>query len=228
MIPVLYEDNHLLVVVKPAGIPVQEDRTGREDLLTVLKGYLKERYKKPGNVYLGLVHRLDQPVGGVMVFAKTSKAASRLSDQIRRLSVEKTYLAVAEGLTKDEAVLEDYLLKDRDTNMSAVVPEGTPGAKQARLTYSLCEYLPGEDLSLIEVRLQTGRSHQIRVQMSAHGHPLWGDARYNSARKSGQSVALFSSKLEFEHPTTHERMCFTAIPEGEPWDRFRTIIKRTE
>jgi len=220
VIPILYEDNHLLVVVKPVGIPVQADASGREDLLTLLKADLKERYRKPGNVYLGLVHRLDQPVGGVMVFAKTSKAAARLSDQIRRDAMEKTYLAVVCGAPKGGRV-EDYLKKDPSTFSTTVVPKGTPGAKWACLEYVPLETV--QDLTLVRVNLITGRSHQIRVQMQHQGCPLWGDARYNPASRPGQDIALFACKLTLEHPTTHEKMTFEAKPTGKVWSRFHTL-----
>lgn len=214
---VLYEDNHLLVVVKPIGMPVQADASGDPDLATVLKAYIKEKYQKPGEVYLGIVHRLDRPVGGVMVFARTSKAAARLSDEIRRGGMDKRYLCAAEGHFAPGA-WEDWLLKDAATNTSRVVPPGTPGAKDARLIQETVD--EAEGLSLARVELLTGRSHQIRVQFASRGHALWGDARYNPHAKPGQDVALFAAELSFTHPTTKERLTFSARPHGRPWNLF--------
>lgn len=167
---ILYEDNHLLFVEKPVNVPVQADRTNDKDLLTYLKEDLKIRYKKPGNVYLGLVHRLDRPVGGVMVFAKTSKSASRLSDAIRRNAVEKRYLAVVRGRPqKDSGVLEDYLVKDRRQNIVYTAQPDHKNAKKAVLDYEVIGYKKG--LSLLSIQLHTGRPHQIRVQFSSRKLP---------------------------------------------------------
>ena len=217
MIPYLYEDNHLLVVVKKAGVPVQADESGDPDLLTLLKRDVKERYQKPGEVYLGLVHRLDRPVGGVMVFARTSKAAARLSETIRKEAMGKRYLCVAEGSAED-AELEDWLLKDAKTHSSRVVPAGTPGAKKALLRRRVLAVKDG--YSLCEIELLTGRSHQIRVQMAHSGHPLWGDARYNPHAVPGQDIALFCRYLSFPHPVGGRTMTFTALPEGKIWAKF--------
>ncbi len=214
---ILYEDNHILVVVKPKGMPVQADASGDADLATVLKEYIKVKYRKPGAVWLGIVHRLDRPVGGVMVFARTSKAAARLSDEIRRGEMNKRYLCVAKGEFSPGS-WEDWLLKDSATNTSRTVPEGTEGAKNASLIQRTIAYEQG--LSLTEVELLTGRSHQIRVQFSSRGHALWGDARYNPESKPGQDIALFAAELSFTHPTTKERLTFTASPEGVPWNLF--------
>lgn len=220
---ILYEDNHVLVVVKPKGVPVQADASGDEDLATALKEYVKVRYQKPGAVWLGIVHRLDRPVGGVMVFARTSKAASRLSDEIRRGGMDKRYLCVAEGEFAPGR-WEDWLLKDNASNTSRTVPEGTEGARDASLIQRTLAFRDG--LSLTEVELLTGRSHQIRVQFSSRGHALWGDARYNPNSKPGQDIALFAAGLSFTHPTTKERLTFTASPEGTPWDLFETERRR--
>lgn len=222
-IPVLCEDNHLVVVIKPANLPVQADRSGDEDLLSILKGYIGNKYQKPGNVYMGLVHRLDRPVGGVMVFARTSKAASRLSAAFAAHEQDRRYLAVLQGTLAERRVLEDDLLKDGRTGMVRVVPPGTPGAKRARL-----ETLPlarREGLTLAEVRLFTGRSHQIRVQHAHAGLPLWGDARYGGGRP-GQQIALWAVCLSFEHPTRKEMMSFfVPPPDTGAWKRFRTDIE---
>lgn len=223
-IRILYEDNHLLVVEKPVNIPSQGDSSRDPDLLGILKADLKIRYKKPGNVYLGLVHRLDRPVGGVMIFAKTSKAASRLSQQIRTAEFKKLYLAVIHGCpSKTSGELKHYLLKDRRTNIVKAVSEGTPGAKLAALDYQVLGS-KGE-LSLVKVNLHTGRSHQIRVQLSTMGHPLYGDQKYGADVNSpGQQIALWSAEIVCTHPTTQEEMVFSAIPPKDyPWDQFTCL-----
>lgn len=218
MIKVLYEDNHLLVVEKPVNIAVQADSSSDEDLLTMLKQYIKDKYNKPGNVYLGLVHRLDRPVGGVMVFARTSKAASRLSDVIRKNQLEKDYLAVLCGEAEKSGHFEDYLIKDEKTNTSKVT--SSDKGKLALLNYELLDQRDG--LSLVSVHLLTGRSHQIRVQFSSRGLPLWGDQRYNPAARVGQQIALFANKLSFDHPVTRERMTFELpLPQAVPFNKFR-------
>lgn len=218
MINILYEDNHLLVVEKPINILVQSDYTQDLDLLTLLKQDLKKRYNKPGNVYLGLVHRLDRPVGGVMVFAKTSKAASRLSEQVRTHKLEKVYHAIVYGKVKEKDQLHDYLLKDTRTNMVVVDKNG----KEAILDYEIINYLPKEDLSLVKIHLKTGRSHQIRVQFSSRNHPLYGDQRYNKQAKVGEQIALFASSLSFYHPITKEKMTFSLLlPTRKPWHLFK-------
>ena len=210
---VLYEDNHLLVVEKPVNVPMQEDSSKDEDLLTMAKKYIKEKYQKPGDVYLGLLHRLDRPVGGVCVFARTSKAASRISKQIAEHSFQKEYLAVVEdhGL-KDQGHFEDRLLKDPKTNMVKVDPRG----KDASLDYEVLKRK--DDLALVRIRLHTGRSHQIRVQFSSRSHPLWGDQRYNKKAVKGQQIALWSNRIEFDHPTTGERLSFESEPHGYPFN----------
>ena len=201
MIDIIYEDNHLLVVNKPVNIPVQADSSKDQDLLTLLKKQLKEKYQKPGNVYLGLVHRLDRPVGGIMVFAKTSKAASRLSEQIRNNTFQKTYLAVVRGKVLNSDTFKDKLEKDQKTNIVKISPTG----KQAELSYELLEYK--DNLSLVKINLKTGRSHQIRVQFSSRNHPLYGDQKYNPNTPKDQ-IALFAHRLEFIHPTTKEVVKF--------------------
>ena len=205
---VLYEDNHIIVVVKPFNIPTQEDSSKDTDMLTIIKDYIKEKYNKPGNVYLGLVHRLDRPASGVMVFAKTSKAASRLSDEVRNRTIKKTYLAVVHGKTKDTEKLVDYISKDNKTNNSYIDKKS---GKESILTYTRLKYDEKEDLSLIKVDLETGRHHQIRLQMSNIGHPLYGDQRYGTQDK--KQLALYAYKLEFTHPVTKEQMTFKKLPE---------------
>ncbi len=197
-IELLYEDNHLLVVVKPPGVPSQEDATGDPNMLTRMKAYIKAAYQKPGEVYLGLVHRLDRPVGGIMCFARTSKAAARLSAQLKSGAFKKTYLAVAEGTTPVSGVLTDYLYKVEEENHVYAADENTPGAKFAKLAYRTLATRDG--LSLVEIELFTGRSHQIRVQFAEAGFPLWGDHRYGRG-KSRENIALFAARLKIEHPT---------------------------
>ncbi len=220
-INILYEDNHLLVVEKPSNLPVMEDDSKDEDLLNILKKDLKVRYNKPGDVYLGLVHRLDRPVGGVMVFAKTSKAASRLSAQVSSHELfQKEYHAVVTGFPKEFDTLEDELLKDHRTNTVKSVKKGTPGAKHAVLNYETvasCNHL-----SLVKIHLKTGRSHQIRVQFSSRNMALWGDQRYNKTAKPNQQIALWATKLTLIHPTTKEVMTFVSeLPDRTPFTTFR-------
>ena len=215
MINILYEDNHLLVVEKPCNIPVQRDISNDEDLLTILKNYLKRKYNKKGNVYLGLIHRLDRPVGGIMVFAKTSKAASRLSEQIRSHIFKKTYLAVVCDKTPKKGNFIDKLLKDKRTNITSVNPNG----KIAELNYERLLYIDG--FSLVRIDLKTGRSHQIRVQFSFHGYPLYGDQKYNK-NSVKDNIALFANKVEFIHPTLKRKMSFEMeMPDRYPFNIFR-------
>lgn len=217
MIKILYEDNHLLVVEKPVNIPIQEDESKDMDLLTLLKDDLKKRYDKPGNVYLGLVHRLDRPVGGVVVFAKTSKAASRLSEQVRTHKFKKIYHAViCNGTFKQEGTLTDYLVKDEKRNMVQVTKESNPKAKKAILHYQILRQK--QDLSYVEIQLETGRSHQIRVQFSSRNAPLWGDQRYNPKAKEHAQIALWATSLTIIHPVTKEEMTFVDNPPKVfPW-----------
>ena len=215
MIKILYEDNHLLVVVKPVNIPVQSDISGDDNLLDMLKQYIKEKYQKSGNVYLGLVHRLDRPVGGVMVFAKTSKAASRLSNQVRNHDLKKEYHAVIVGNINNKGNFIDRLLKDNKNNKVSVNQEG----KEARLSYKKISFK--DNLSLVKINLETGRSHQIRVQFSHHGYPLYGDQKYNMMAKTGEQIALWATKLTFNHPVTKEEISFTCdYPNKYPWNIF--------
>ena len=219
-VAVLHEDNSILVVVKPQNIPSQADASGDLDLLTLLKDYIKNKYDKPGNVYLGLVHRLDRPTGGVMVFAKNSKAAERLSKQIVDGEMTKTYLTTVVGTPKQRKdTLVNYLKKNSLTNTVYVATFGDHDAKRAELSYEVLD--SDERLSLVKVQLGTGRSHQIRVQMSAINCPVYGDARYGGNIVRGQNLALWAYKLEFTHPVTKERMVFVAYPpDSEPWKRF--------
>ena len=207
---ILYEDNHIIVVVKPFNILSQGDDTNDKDMLTIIKEYLKEKYNKPGNVYLGLVHRLDRPVGGVMVFAKTSKAASRLSEEVRTNLVHKNYLAIVHGKTLDKEVLIDKISKDEKTNNSYI---DLDNGKESILMYTTLYYDKDKDLSLVDVDLKTGRHHQIRLQMSNRGFPLYGDQRYGLGEKT--QIKLFAYKLRFIHPVTKEEMEFKYLPDWE-------------
>ena len=218
---VIYEDNHVIVVIKPQNIPTQLDESNDLDMLTMVKNYLKEKYNKPGNVYLGLVHRLDRPTGGLMVFAKTGKAASRLSEQLVNGDMKKKYLAVVNGVvSKNSEKLTNYLKKNAKTNMVAVVPELTTGDKRAEHEYEVLERR--EKVSLVSLNLFTGRSHQIRVQMKHIGHPVYGDVRYGGdILAKGHNLALWAYELSFEHPTTKQRMTFKCVPPDiVPWTNF--------
>lgn len=228
---ILYEDNHIIVVVKPAGIPVQQDKTSDLDMLTIIKAYLKEKYNKPGNVYLGLVHRLDRMVGGVMVFAKTSKAASRISEYIRQKNVKKRYLAIVNGkmdVTGDVVELKDYLVKNERINMSRVVDKSVKGSKESILEYKVIKNFKynNKEYSLVDIDLHTGRHHQIRVQFSNISHPLYGDIKYgNKINKVGQNLALFSYYLSFFHPTKDEYLEFKFLPSQlEKKDKIWDVI----
>lgn len=223
MLNVIYEDNHIIVVEKPVNIPSQADKTGDVDMITMIKDYLKEKYNKPGNVYVGLVHRLDRPVGGIMIFAKTSKAASRLSESIRVKDFKKTYLAVVNNVNlKEKAILEDYLYKNEALNKSMVVSKEKHNAKLARLNYKVVDSIELENkgLSLVEINLETGRHHQIRVQFASRGNSLYGDQKYGSGPK-GEQIALWAYKVEFKHPVKDEIMTFECKPKKIGiWSRF--------
>jgi 23S rRNA pseudouridine1911/1915/1917 synthase len=220
---VIFEDNHLLVVIKPQNIPVQEDESKDKDLLTMLKEYLVEKYNKPGKAYLGLVHRLDRPTGGVMVFAKTSKAAERLCEQIKTGEFEKTYLTVVDGEPRIKADrLSHYLKKNEKTNTVEVVPSLEEGAKKAELDYKVLE--TKDDLSLVKIKLLTGRSHQIRVQMKTLGTPVYSDLKYGKEKKTKAptKMSLWATDLKFNHPVTKQRMSFRVYPPKDemPWNKF--------
>lgn len=218
MINIIYEDNHLLVVEKPVNIPVQKDDSNDLDFLTMLKDFIKKRDNKPFNVYLGLVHRLDRPVGGIMVFAKTSKCASRLSEQVRNRTFKKTYYAVVEGKLDSSGTFKDRLLKDEKTNIVKVDDKG----KEAILNYEVIDYK--DNLSLVSINLETGRSHQIRVQFSSRNHPLYGDQKYNKGSKVGEQISLFSKKITFNHPITKETLTFSLeLPNRKPWNLFKKV-----
>ena len=216
MINILYEDNHLLVVEKKVGVLSQSDGTNTPDMLTILKEYIKEKYNKPGNVYLGLVHRLDKNVGGVMVFAKTSKAARRLSETIRNREFKKTYLAVCKGIIDSDGEYQDYLKRKEYRSFVSNSKDG----KLASLNYQVLAVK--DNSSLVKINLETGRHHQIRVQFSYHNHPLLGDEKYGS--KGDYPIALFAYKLEFTHPTTKEKLEFKVLPKEGYFSNYERDI----
>lgn len=214
-INVLYEDNHIIVVEKPYNVLSQGDSTGDLSLLDMVKQYIKEKYHKPGNVYLGLVHRLDRPVGGIMVFARSSKAASRLCKCFNEHQVQKKYLAIVHGkLDKEEDEWVDYILKGSD-GKSIISPDG----KKAILQYKVLDYNTEYDCSLVSILLKSGRHHQIRVQFASRGHYLLGDQRYGVL--DNQQICLFAYQLSFTHPVTKKEMSFELFPENKGyWTRF--------
>lgn len=218
-INILYEDNHLLVMEKPQNVLSQKDNTKDQDLVTKLKEYLKEKYQKPGNVYIGLVHRLDRPVGGVMVFAKTSKAASRLSKQVATHQMKKYYLAITEGVISENRGTYQDKIKRLENGNSIISEDG----KEAILDYEVLKRNEKSNKTLVKVALKTGRHHQIRVQFKFHGHPLCGDQRYGKEDKT--PIALYAYRLEFFHPTTKEKLIFQNLPpQKDHWTEF-TVSK---
>lgn len=219
---ILFEDNQIIVVLKPQNVPTQEDASGDKDMLTMVKEYIKEKYHKPGNVFVGLVHRLDRPTGGIMVFAKTSKAAERLSAQIVNGDFSKKYMAVVCGVPREKhGRLVHYLKKNERDNVVEIVPQLTEGAKRAELEYSVLD--TKGDYSLIEVKLLTGRSHQIRVQMKALGCPIFGDQKYGGPNMKKANLNLFATELRFEHPVSHDKLVFRAFPpeDAPAWKLFK-------
>ncbi len=212
---VLYEDNHIIVVEKKANMLCQSDITKDVDLLTLVKEYIKEKYNKPGNVYVGLVHRLDRPVGGIMVFARTSKAASRLSEAIRNHEMTKEYLLVCKGQINDKGTFVDYMDK---IDKKAVITSEEKG-KLAKLEYTVLERK--NDLNLVKVNLITGRFHQIRLQFAHHGYPLYGDQLYGVQDK--KQIGLYAYHLKFKHPVKNEIMDFTLLPTSGIWSEFEYV-----
>lgn len=204
---ILYEDNHIIVCYKPKGILSQSDGSSTLDMLSILKDYIKKKYNKPGDVYLGLVHRLDRNTDGVMVFARTSKAASRLSDDIKNDRFHKKYLAVVEGRLDGSSELKDYLFFDSLKKKSFV--KKTKDSKEAILIYNALDYKNNK--TLLDILLKTGRHHQIRCQLSNIGHPIVGDLKYGSNINIGNSYLLSSYSLSIIHPTKKEKMTFEYI-----------------
>lgn len=225
---ILYEDNHVIVAYKPAGVLSQADGSNAPDMLTLIKDYLKVKYDKPGQVFLGLVHRLDRPVAGIMVFAKTSKGASRISEQIRNHEFDKRYRLIADGKVGEplsEGTYFSYITKDKTNNFSRGSKLSSKDSKECKLDYKVLDVQSYKEriVSLVEVRLITGRSHQIRVQFSEEGHPLIGDTKYNNSITSSfaSTVCLESFYLGFSHPTTKEQMIFElGISDKEIWRIF--------
>lgn len=224
-IKILYEDSDIIVCIKPQGMPAQSDKTRDLDMVNYLKNYLYEKEEMEEEPYLAIVHRLDRPVGGIMVFARNQKAAANLSDQIQDGQMEKDYQAVLTGcLQEEEGTFIDYLVKDAKTNMSKVVKKGTKGAKRAELHYEVLDILETDQgvLSYVLIELITGRHHQIRVQTSSRGVGIWGDTKYNEkfrkTKKVYRQIGLFASRLAFTHPTTKEKMVFKEEPFGEAFD----------
>ena len=216
---VLYEDNQVIVAVKPQNVPSQSDISGDDSFQEIVREYVRVKYNKPGAAWLGLVHRLDRPAGGVMVFARTSKAAARLTAQIQNGQFRKTYLAVVSGDIADRGDLEDWLVKDRASNTSRRGREGEPGAKLARLSYETAER--SGEYTLLRIQLFTGRSHQIRVQMKLAGAPLVGDRRYGGA--DAPNLSLWSERVRFDHPTRPEVIeASCPPPDVFPWTLFES------
>ncbi len=221
---ILYEDNHCLAVVKPSGVVSAHFQGEEQTLDRAVKAYLKEKYRKPGNVFLGVVHRLDRPVSGVLLFARTSKAAARLSEQFRDGSIEKVYWAIVEGdVDRTAGTLEDWLRKDEKRGRVEVVEPGDRGARLALLHYHRRAAHGG--LTWLEVRPQTGRTHQLRVQLAHHGHPIYGDAKYGAIHTFGRAIGLHARSLTFLHPIRNEPIALTAeVPRG--WrGRFAYLLR---
>lgn len=218
---VLFEDNQIVVVLKPQNVPTMADESKDEDMLSRVKAYIKEKYNKEGEAFVGLVHRLDRPTGGIMVFARNSKSAKRLSEQFQTHSIEKTYYAVVNGVVKVKTDhLTNYLKKDEKENIVKIVPMSQAGAKKAELIFTTLEDNGKE--SLVEVKILTGRSHQIRLQMANIGHSLVGDVKYGKEKGRTSNLGLWAGKLAFDHPTTKQRLVFIACPDEtvSPWNKF--------
>lgn len=217
---ILFEDNHIIVVHKPQGVPSQADESGDKDMLTMVKEYIKEKYNKPGNVFVGLVHRLDRPTGGVMVFAKNSKSASRLCEQIKTGEFDKTYFAVVNGSMPNVAGrLVNYLKKDEKQNKVSIVPKLEEGAKKAELEYKVLART--DKYSLLKIKLYSGRSHQIRVQLANAKCSIVGDNKYGKGEKV--LLNLYAVELGFVHPVSKQKMVFRVYPPEtlEAWKNFK-------
>ncbi len=222
---ILYEDNHCLAIAKPAGVTCAHYQGIEETLDRQVKGYLKDKFQKPGKVFLGIVHRLDKPVSGVILFARTSKAAARLSEQFREGTIEKVYWAIVEGQVQKEAgTLEDWLRKNTDTHRVDVLEPRAEGARQSLLHFT--RRGNHGDLTWLEIRPQTGRTHQLRVQLAHHGHPIYGDSRYGSVRTFGNAIALHARSLTFLHPVRYEPITLTAELPDEWRERFLKLLAK--
>lgn len=223
---ILYEDKNIIVVKKPAGMDSQSSSSFAPDMVSEIKKHIHSQYPQSGEPYVGVIHRLDKPVGGVMVYAKTKKAAAALSAQVQSRKMKKVYMAVVCGRIVDNVEnFVDYLLKDSRNNVSRIVEKGIIGSKRAELRYQIIDSMEiPEPLALVEIELSTGRHHQIRVQFAAHGLPLWGDSRYNprfaDRKNPGESLALWAWKLTFFHPCTGKAMTFEVQPEGRMFEKF--------
>lgn len=222
---ILFEDDHMIACVKPPGVPSQSDKSNDEDMVTLVKNYIFENSDSNDEPYVSLLNRLDRPVGGVMIFAKTKEAAAKLSEQVKNGSMIKYYQAVLTGeLPEEYGELTDYMVKDPKTNMSKICKKDTEGAKKAELTYELLDEFETDDgvLSYVLIELITGRHHQIRVQMAHLGCGVWGDTKYNprfkNVKKGVRQIALFSSRIEISHPVTGEHMVFKKEPYGKAFD----------
>jgi 23S rRNA pseudouridine1911/1915/1917 synthase len=221
---ILYEDNHCLAVAKPSGCLSTHFQGTEETLDRAVKAYLKKKYNKPGQVFLGVVHRLDRPVSGVLLFARTSKAAARLAEQFREGTVEKVYWAIVEGNVETNAgSLEDWLLKNEDTGRVEVVEPRTPKARLALLHFQ--NRAGSGDMTWLEVRPQTGRTHQLRVQLAHHGHPIYGDAKYGSIHTFDRGIGLHARSLTFLHPVRYEPITLTAGVPKKWRGRFAYLLK---
>lgn len=215
-IPIVFEDQHLLIIVKPHDVLSQEDHTGDPDVFSLCKEYLN---KNSRSSYLGLLHRLDRPVGGLMMLAKTPRAASKISQQMRDRLVQKTYYAIVQGKPPPNGVLTHHLLKNKQTNIVEIVPENNKKGKRAMLSFAKRKEANG--LALLSIHLQTGRPHQIRVQLATEGYPVWGDYKYGQNQPDGRTMALRAVELVFNHPATKKEMRFELdLPSHEPWKTF--------
>ena len=220
---ILYEDNHIIVVLKPQGVPSCGDESGDDSLLEAVRRYVKVTYDKPGNVYIGLIHRLDRPTGGVMVFAKTSKALARLNEMFKNGDVHKTYWAIVKNCPQEtEATLEHYLVRNEKQNKSYAYDREKPGSKKAILHYKLIGH--SENYFLLEVDLKTGRHHQIRCQLAKIGCPIKGDLKYGFPRSNPDgSICLHARRVSFIHPVSKELIELEApLPEGNLWNGFQS------
>lgn len=222
---VLYEDDVIISCVKPAGVPAQSDKSNDEDMVTIIKNYLYDRGDTDEEPYVAPIHRLDRPVGGVMIFAKTPEAAASLSAQVTDGTMVKFYQAIVTGELPDESgEMKDYLVRDPKTNTSGVAKKGDKGAKAARLYYEVLDVMETDEgiLSYILIELETGRHHQIRVQLASRGFGIWGDTKYNpkfaGKKGKGKDIGLYSSRIELEHPVTGEHMVFKSEPCGGAFD----------